>query len=67
MVKFLHTSDWQMGMRATQAGLKAKEVRNTRFEAALRVVNLAKEHQVEFVIIAGDVFEHHEDRSMDPS
>ena len=60
MVKFLHTSDWQMGMRATQAGLKAKEVRNTRFDAALRVVNLAKEHQVEFVIIAGDVFEHHD-------
>ena len=60
MVKFLHTSDWQMGMQAIQAGLKAKEVRNTRFDAALRVVNLAKEHQVEFVIIAGDIFEHHD-------
>ena len=60
MVKFLHTSDWQMGMRAVHAGIKAKEVRDTRFDSALRVANLAKEHQVEFVIIAGDVFEHHD-------
>ena len=60
MVKFLHTSDWQMGMRAVHAGIKAKEVRDTRFDSALRVAKLAKEHQVGFVIIAGDVFEHHD-------
>ena len=60
MVKFLHTSDWQMGMRAVHAGIKAKEVRDTRFDSALRVAKLAKEHKVEFVIIAGDVFEHHD-------
>jgi len=60
MVKFLHTSDWQMGMRAVHAGIKAKEVRDTRFNSALRVTELAKEHQVDFVIIAGDVFEHHD-------
>ena len=60
MVKFLHTSDWQMGIRAVHAGTKAKEVRDKRFDAASHVVDLAKEHQVEFVIIAGDVFEHHD-------
>jgi DNA repair exonuclease SbcCD nuclease subunit len=60
MVRFLHTSDWQMGMRAAHAGVKAKEVRDTRFDSALRVANLAKKHQVDFVIIAGDVFEHHD-------
>ncbi len=26
-VKFLHTADWQMGMKALQAGEKAKGVR----------------------------------------
>ena len=60
MVKFLHTSDWQMGMRATHVGIKSKEVRDARFGSAMCVANLAKEHQVDFVIIAGDVFEHHD-------
>ena len=60
MVRFLHTSDWQMGMRAVHAGIKAKKVRDMRFESALCVAKLAKEHRVQFVIIAGDVFEHHD-------
>jgi len=59
-VKFLHTADWQMGMKALQAGEKAKEVRAKRFETAARVVELAKRERVEFVLIAGDLFEHHD-------
>jgi len=27
LVRFLHTSDWQMGMRAVHAGNKSKEIR----------------------------------------
>ena len=34
--KFLHTADWQMGMKALRAGEKAKEVRALRFSLALR-------------------------------
>ena len=60
MVKFLHTSDWQMGMRAVHAGLKAKDVRDIRFDSASRVVALAKENNVDFVVMAGDTFEHHD-------
>ena len=60
MVRFLHTADWQMGMRAVHAGVKAKAVRDIRFDSALQTVRLAKENQVELVIVAGDTFEHHD-------
>ena len=59
-VKFLHTADWQMGMKALQAREKAKEVRAKRFETAARVAELAKRESVEFVLLAGDLFEHHD-------
>ena len=58
--KFLHTADWQMGMKALRAGEKAKEVRAKRFETAARVVELAKRERVQFVLLAGDLFEHHD-------
>ncbi len=56
-VKFLHTSDWQMGMRALGAGAKAKEVRAVRYETAAKIADLAKNEKVDFVILAGDLFE----------
>jgi DNA repair exonuclease SbcCD nuclease subunit len=59
-VKFLHTADWQMGMKALQAGEKAKEVRSKRYETAARIVELAKHEAVDFVLLAGDLFEHHD-------
>jgi len=59
MVRFLHTADWQIGMKAAHAGEKAKAVRQKRFEAAGRIVELAKQKDVDFVILAGDTFEHH--------
>jgi DNA repair exonuclease SbcCD nuclease subunit len=59
-VKFLHTADWQMGMKALQAGEKAKEVRSKRYETAGRIMELAKREAVDFVVLAGDLFEHHD-------
>ncbi|MDD4453882.1 MAG: DNA repair exonuclease [Candidatus Methanomethylophilaceae archaeon] len=59
MVRFLHTADWQIGMKAAHAGEKASAVRQKRFDAAGRVVELAREKDVDFVILAGDTFEHH--------
>jgi hypothetical protein len=59
-VKFLHTADWQMGMKALQAGEKAKEVRSKRYETATRIVELAKREAVDFVLLAGDLFEDHD-------
>lgn len=60
MVRFLHTSDWQMGLRAVHSGVKSREMREKRFEAALRIVDLAKRNNMDFVILAGDTFEHHD-------
>lgn len=59
-VKFLHTADWQMGMKALQAGEKAKEVRAKRYETAAKIVDVAKREGVDFVLLAGDLFEHHD-------
>lgn len=59
MVRFLHTADWQIGMKAAHAGEKAKVVRQKRFDAASRIVELAEEKDVDFVLLAGDTFEHH--------
>ncbi len=58
MVRFLHTADWQIGMRAARLGPIASRVRQERLSAAERVVRLAEENVVDFVIVAGDTFEH---------
>lgn len=57
-MRFLHTADWQIGMKAAHLGDKAGEVRKKRLETARRVVELAREREVDFVLLAGDVFEH---------
>ncbi len=49
-----------MGMKGLQAGEKAKELRSKRYETAGQVANLAKSESVDFVIIAGDLFEDHD-------
>jgi DNA repair exonuclease SbcCD nuclease subunit len=56
-VRFLHTADWQIGMRAAHAGAAAARVREERLAAGRRVVELAKERGAEFLVVAGDVFE----------
>ncbi len=57
MVRFLHTADWQMGLKATQMGLKAREVREKRFETLGRIAKLARDEHVDFVLVAGDTFD----------
>jgi len=57
-MKFLHTADWQIGMRATALGEKGERVRSARLESARSVIEVAKREHVDFLIVAGDVFEH---------
>jgi DNA repair exonuclease SbcCD nuclease subunit len=59
-IRFLHTADWQLGLKAVHAGQKAKAVRDRRFATAEAVAALAKREAVDFVLIAGDLFEHHD-------
>ncbi|NLE37277.1 MAG: DNA repair exonuclease [Pirellulaceae bacterium] len=54
---FVHTADWQIGMKAAHAGTAAGRIREARFDAARRVVELARQHQADFLVLAGDTFE----------
>lgn len=56
-MKFLHTADWQIGMKFNHVGAVAEICREQRLETVRRLVSIAKENAVEFVLVAGDVFE----------
>jgi DNA repair exonuclease SbcCD nuclease subunit len=56
-VKFIHTADWQLGMKAAHVGEAAARVREERLAAAGRVVRAARDQRAEFILIAGDTFE----------
>jgi DNA repair exonuclease SbcCD nuclease subunit len=57
-MRFLHTADWQIGMKAAHVGSAGGKVRAARMEAIRRIQFLAREQRVDFVLIAGDTFEH---------
>jgi len=57
-MRFIHTADWQVGMRAKHVGEKGHEVREQRFTTARRVIEVAREQRADFILIAGDVFEN---------
>ncbi len=58
-VRFLHTSDWQLGRAFSGFGDRgAEDLRRARFDTARRLAGVAEEHGVAFVVVAGDVFEH---------
>jgi DNA repair exonuclease SbcCD nuclease subunit len=56
-MKFLHTADWQIGMKALHVGAESTRVRETRIETAMHVIEVAKGEGAEFVLISGDTFE----------
>ena len=58
MLKVLHTADWQIGrsysrFEADDAAVLAA----SRIEGVKRIAQIAKEHQVDAVLVAGDVFD----------
>jgi hypothetical protein len=58
MVRFLHTADWQLGLKlAFIAGDRGAIARGERFEVVRRLADLAKEREVMAVLVAGDVFD----------
>ncbi len=57
-MRFLHTSDWQLGMtRAFLAPEAAARFSQARIDAIRRLGELASEHDARFIVVAGDVFE----------
>ncbi|MEK7409316.1 MAG: DNA repair exonuclease [Acidobacteriota bacterium] len=57
-MRFLHTADWQIGMRAAHVGAAGGRVREERLAAARRAVGQARAAGAEFILVAGDTFEH---------
>ena len=57
MIKFVHTADVQLGMKASEAGECGERLREARFSALQRIVQIAREEEADFILIAGDLFE----------
>ena len=58
MVKFLHTTDWQLGMARHYLGHDAQaRFSAARLDAIEQMARLATNEQCEFVVVCGDVFE----------
>ncbi|MDZ7705082.1 MAG: exonuclease SbcCD subunit D [Trueperaceae bacterium] len=59
MVRFLHTADWQLGM--TRRFLDARDAlprfQQARIDAIRAIGDAARDHEAQFVVVAGDVFE----------
>ncbi|MEN6549494.1 MAG: hypothetical protein ABFE07_25905 [Armatimonadia bacterium] len=60
MVRFVHTADVQIGMKATEAGERGAALREARLEALRRTVALTRDRQADFLLIAGDLFENNQ-------
>ena len=58
-MKFLHTADWQLGkpFASIEDSHKRVLVQQERIEVIKRIGVVAEEHQAEFILIAGDVFD----------
>ncbi len=57
-IRFIHSSDWQLGMtRAFLSEEAGARFSQDRINAILTLGKLAQEHDANFIIVAGDVFE----------
>lgn len=57
MIRFIHTADWQIGMKASGIGPAGQRVRDMRLSAIKRLLDLSEARQVDLLLITGDVFE----------
>lgn len=57
MFRFIHSADWQLGARFSQFGTRGARLRDARIATLRRALGLAREHEVDAFLIAGDLFE----------
>lgn len=58
MLKFIHTADWQVGRIYSQFEEDdASALSEARFKSVERIAQLASQHAVDAVLVAGDVFD----------
>lgn len=60
MVKFLHTADWHLGIKYAKLGSNAERAREIRVETVKKLMDSAKKNKVDFIIIAGDLFDNND-------
>ncbi len=58
MVKFIQSSDWQIGMKGGGLGEAGPIVRETRVDSIHNVFKSAEKNYVDFILLCGDLFEH---------
>jgi DNA repair exonuclease SbcCD nuclease subunit len=56
---FLHTADWQLGkpFASVQDEQKRARIQQERIEVLGRIADVARQHQAEFIVVAGDLFD----------
>ena len=57
MVRFLHTGDWQIGMKLSAFGGAGDRIRKERLSAVERVLQTARNQETDFILVTGDMFE----------
>jgi DNA repair exonuclease SbcCD nuclease subunit len=58
MVRFIHTADWQLGLKLRYLDAeKAAQLRLLRFQAVRAIANVARAERADFVLVAGDVLD----------
>jgi DNA repair exonuclease SbcCD nuclease subunit len=57
-MRFVHSGDWQIGMAAAQVGAVGDRVRGVRLDTCGRVAEVCRKESVDFLVLAGDTFEH---------
>jgi len=58
-MKFIHTSDWHIGLKPKVAAEAGAELAAARFRAVKKIRDLANSEQVDFTLVAGDMFDSH--------
>ena len=56
-MRFIHTADWQIGMKAAHVGEAGEAVRKSRIQCLRKLIDLAGSKQADFILVAGDSFE----------
>lgn len=56
-VRFVHTADWQLGMRRRVLGDRHSSFDDARIGAIREIVATAEREEVDFVLVTGDVFD----------
>ena len=57
MIRFIHTADWQIGMKALGVGSASQTVRDARLASIERLVEIANDRSAELMLVTGDIFE----------